>query len=746
MALILVYIIILGGSFNKPVWAQYEGERGITDRLIEEGEWIEVGTAPDYVKPAKPEYRKLQKSYRISGSQQATYDLDSYIPAGDHLAVRFDYQNQTLNIIQPEPANPFSANVRAAIDKAPRWMENDLITIFSLLESAYQEKWANAILDAEDPYIDEIAFCIAHLSPQYLMSEFAYVELLNLNARLVYENDPYLDYVDVIDYGSSQTDPDYYTTTKYRKSKFIDTVEVEVPKEIYYWYIVHPKISDEIPAFIDPDIPEYTHRDNITGPEDGYFWREFLFYRADPGYAAFKDLIKGRKVVWNSFSGNPRDTHAIEVMNRWQSRSMTFDSDNERPHQPVRIYTKHKGRCGENADMRVAIARSALIPATGVGTYSRDHVWNEFWDEEWIHWDGPINDPLMYVDDWGKELNSVFQWRSDGAFTSVTDRYTRKYATLNIFATDSASNPIDGALVVLYAPGLYQDRAFDNYGVTDKDGKVTFIVGAGRTYWARMSCDYGRVPSGNNEVMRVVGTSQHNETYNVQMSINAKKPVFRWDDIPVPQFDDARYYLEVDVNVPSQILWGRSYIDDMVQTPYHFIKKDGGHIDFFISDPSNYQSYLDNQEFQGFYSMIDSGNALCGFEFDEGSDWYAVFDNSNALYTLQHISGSVNLYSVYDPEIADVNLLSNFPNPVKGQNRETTIIYELPYKTKVEITLYNVLGQKVRTLVNEFKYAGQFRTSWDGKNEAGHPVTSGTYLCRIKTDRGEDTRKIMIIH
>ena len=68
-------------------------------------------------------------------------------------------------------------------------MQNDLKNVFMHLTPDYLEKWAGAINDAVDPYVDEIAFCIAHLSPQYLMSPYASIQLIKENAELIYEND-----------------------------------------------------------------------------------------------------------------------------------------------------------------------------------------------------------------------------------------------------------------------------------------------------------------------------------------------------------------------------------------------------------------------------------------------------------------------------------------------------------------------------------------------------------------------------
>lgn len=78
------------------------------------------------------------------------------------------------------------------------------------------------------------------------------------------------------------------------------------------------------------------------------------------------------------------------------------------------------------------------------------------------------------------------------------------------------------------------------------------------------------------------------------------------------------------------------------------------------------------------------------------------------------------------PEIFEV--FPNFPNPF---NNITHIRYQLPEKGKVKIVLYNVLGQRVKTLVNEFQETGGYTVQWDGRNEQGTEVGSGVYFYQV---------------
>ena len=83
-------------------------------------------------------------------------------------------------------------------------------------------------------------------------------------------------------------------------------------------------------------------------------------------------------------------------------------------------------------------------------------------------------------------------------------------------------------------------------------------------------------------------------------------------------------------------------------------------------------------------------------------------------------------------------LYQNYPNPF---NPHTRIAYELPITNDVELSIYNALGQKVVTLVNERKPAGKYEVEWDA-----HQFSSGIYLVKLITDKGfSDSKKMILI-
>jgi hypothetical protein len=88
-------------------------------------------------------------------------------------------------------------------------------------------------------------------------------------------------------------------------------------------------------------------------------------------------------------------------------------------------------------------------------------------------------------------------------------------------------------------------------------------------------------------------------------------------------------------------------------------------------------------------------------------------------------------------------LQQNYPNPF---NPSTTITYQLPSdQSRVQIVIFNLLGQTVRTLVDEQKNAGVYKAVWDGKNDGGIPVGSGIYLYRMTSERFVQSKKLLLL-
>ena len=94
------------------------------------------------------------------------------------------------------------------------------------------------------------------------------------------------------------------------------------------------------------------------------------------------------------------------------------------------------------------------------------------------------------------------------------------------------------------------------------------------------------------------------------------------------------------------------------------------------------------------------------------------------------------------PRPRQFRLLPNTPNPF---NPETLIRYELPKEGLVQLTVFNALGQKVRTLVQGVELAGAHAVRWDGRDESGVGVAGGMYFYRLEVGELRAVRKMVLL-
>ena len=87
-------------------------------------------------------------------------------------------------------------------------------------------------------------------------------------------------------------------------------------------------------------------------------------------------------------------------------------------------------------------------------------------------------------------------------------------------------------------------------------------------------------------------------------------------------------------------------------------------------------------------------------------------------------------------------LYANYPNPF---NPETVIRYSLKSSSPVNLTVYNLKGQRVRELVNETRERGDHFVVWNGKDDAYRDTASGIYFYKLSTEFGQDNRKMLLM-
>ncbi|MBN1349744.1 choice-of-anchor D domain-containing protein [candidate division KSB1 bacterium] len=123
----------------------------------------------------------------------------------------------------------------------------------------------------------------------------------------------------------------------------------------------------------------------------------------------------------------------------------------------------------------------------------------------------------------------------------------------------------------------------------------------------------------------------------------------------------------------------------------------------------------------------------------EGNYYYWLEDVD--LFGYKTLHGPVYASKAFGlPQMYELH--QNYPNPF---NPETVIKYNLPESGKMDLKIYNVMGQLVRTLADGVHKAGYHSVTWDGRNDNGRMVSSGIYFFKMKTHSAVHTRKMMLL-
>ena len=103
----------------------------------------------------------------------------------------------------------------------------------------------------------------------------------------------------------------------------------------------------------------------------------------------------------------------------------------------------------------------------------------------------------------------------------------------------------------------------------------------------------------------------------------------------------------------------------------------------------------------------------------------------------------LDFLNVMDFEVLDnYKLIKNYPNPF---NPVTTLRYDLPENSHVNITIYDMLGRQVKNLINQTQDAGYRSVRWNATDDYGKPVSAGIYLYQIQAGEFVQTKKMMLL-
>jgi len=715
--------------------------RGIS--LVPEGdEGIGIGGLHEHLNgPARPSsplriVPMLPDTYQWTLVDSSFYDL--MVPPGGRCVILADSVLKRL-VNWEVPDWPLTPLATQAVRAAPTWLQDDMADNLSFLSPELQDTYALYVLNSPDPrFVDEIAFQVAHVSPEILSNEYFYPQLILVNTQYMYQMDSVLGYVRILDYPG----PDYYSTTTYRMVNLSgDTVDYQIDHFFYYYYIVHPELSDEMPRM---DWWVYNR-----------WWRDFYAYYHDSGYPLFVDSLARARVVWTVTdhavvlpADRPFDDTccALNMIGNWVSRTVNFSAVGNRPIEPNIIAKEHDGNCGELQDALAAAGRTGLVPMTSICTFPEDHVWNEFYlDDSWhpmqidlgfnpTH----INDSSIAYDA-GKHITEAFEWRSDGHGDTHTHIYSRT-CSLTVYAYDRDTTPIEGARVVIYGEWTY-GRYYSGWAFTDEEGRAEFELGDSTIIMIKIYTGIGSWPVLYDTITVSANPGEHfYEAAYLDSVLPCPHPGAQPPGDSVPVF---KIQLNLDDLRAEHHGYARcrvSYNDSQGFNHYYNELHDTGYLSVYLADSVNYAKYMAGEDFEALYSLEDyTGGSLEFLAPRTSGKWYLLLSNEKRLSTTQLTYATVRLWFNAEAEVVEkpgpvAFVFSVAPCPAV---RECRAIFSAPALLSTSLRLYDASGRLVSVL-----YDGPGDGKVHTADLAGQP---GTYFLRLVQGERSWVKRVVIL-
>ena len=126
-------------------------------------------------------------------------------------------------------------------------------------------------------------------------------------------------------------------------------------------------------------------------------------------------------------------------------------------------------------------------------------------------------------------------------------------------------------------------------------------------------------------------------------------------------------------------------------------------------------------------------NAIGNGDYNDPENW----TSSTAVHGSPGIEDIPTSFKEMDGKIKNFELFQNYPNPF---NPETVISYQLPLNSKVSLKIYDVLGREIKTLINQYQYAGQHSLTFNAQD-----LSSGIYIYKLHAGNYTSQKKMLLI-
>jgi len=641
--------------------------------------------------------------------------------------------------------------------------------LLGILKADTRKAFENLILTAPKDLKDEIAFTVANTPAPVLqaMYELKSHNILLENAKQIYSM------AKKVKYARLKELPDCSTTIEYKRT---NGKWEAIPKEIYYWWIVHPRILYEIPARVNCDywkidwkkrgmkeVDWLRHSEDIyKNPETGKFWRTFL---QNDDFFDRKLIDYAQKA--ETFEEAIKQVHFFQC---WQlpdsfMRFGYFTQD----LQPIQIYYKAYGSCGEQSILGAALARTMLIPNTVITDHGEDHQWNEiFYFGEWMHWDvNHLDQDALWssTEGWnhrGKTVSATNNWWGNDFSEDVTTRtkqpegfkYTKSgkgytdVAVINVEVVDANNQPVEAAMIFARSHWNNANRVA-TLKYSNAEGKAIFKLGyipnGGFTFFTITSAGVAGIQN---------FPVQENKLYNLKLQVPGIQQK-RSREIKVKRIENKKGRINFDFNVLKSQIYMPNYItsrpfriasETIKNTGYRGTRnfpypvKNDANMKLYLFTKTEFVKFSQGKDCIAFncFSVRDNERLK---SLEEPDEFYAVLYNEKSMFIHKEVESKISMkipkippeLMIFTPDKFDkaIEIAAGSTFEIKGQvsDNSNTVYLELSLdagKNWLDVSEY------IKSSEDSFIIPFPSLTWKHGGEEFKLPLPAGEYQVQIR--------------
>jgi hypothetical protein len=447
--------------------------------------------------------------------------------------------------------------------------------------------------------------------------------------------------------------------------------------------------------------------------------------------------VEGDRLTVSAVSQAAHGTVAVDA----GDTTVTYSPNSDFSGLDTFTYVANDGNGGTDTAMVVVKVRDLEAPGPPLNLTATPSGWTNA-DTIWIHWQNPedpsgisgfrytvdvpptsdedgIFVPGVGIDSVGvptgpemRGTHTAYIWLVDGDGNSDFNNHD----SVTVQFDDVPPTTVDN----VRPTGWYNSDAKVRLTATDS------LSGVKATFF---KVDGGQAQQGTRATLRGEGRNHVLEYWSVDNAGNSE-PVKRSRPIhidltpPTGRATSAQITLDLKIRIPYEADDNLSGVDHVVlwfRKEFSFWIR---HTTTYSTSPIEFEPTFG----EGLYSFIITPVDSAGNRESRGD---------SAEVSIVYVTTGVAAEESIPTEFV---LEQNYPNPF---NPSTTLRYGLPKQATVRLTIYNLLGQKVRTLVDEHHAPGHYSVQWDGMDASGSPVPSGVYIYRLHAGSFVATRKMV---